>query len=250
MNLVRAEWLKLHSVLSNKVLLWCALGAGIGLSVLVAAVVPVDQITDQLGRPPDQSDLFALAIAGLNTAQLLVAIVGVQVMAQEFRYTGRLTFAAEPHRTRVMVAKVVTLVAVGALVGLVTVALSLLAGGGVLSWRGLDLAVGGGSFWRAAVGGVVLTALYALVGLALGALVRSSALAIVPLVVWVLLVEPILAALVPRLGQYTPFVAGGQLQQVTPEEPGLGPWLGGGVLLAITVALLAAATVLLVRRDV
>lgn len=250
MNLVRAEWIKLRSVTSAKVLLGLAVLLGIGFSVLVTLIIPASEMTDALGGPPTQSDLWGLATGGLNFGYLLIGVTGVLMSTQEFRFTARPTFAAEPRRPRVLVAKAVVAAVVGILLGALMTVGSVVLGGLILRARDLPLEFGAPGGSRVIVGSILLAGLFGLAGLGVGALLRASAAAIVVLVLWVVLVEPLLSGFLPKVGQYAPFVAGDQLRQLVPAEPGLGPLIGGLLLTGFVAVLLAAGTLLLVRRDV
>lgn len=245
-RLVRAEWLKLRTVVSNQVLLVIAAVGGIGLGVLVAVVIPVDEILESVPTP---SDLFSLSLAGLGVTYALVSVLGVQVITQEFRFTGRATFAAEPRRLRVLLAKMVTLVVAGVVIGAAVVGVSLVGNGAILDARGIDVGFGFDGFWRATVGAVVLVALNGLVGFGFGAIVRSPAVAITTLVVWNLIVEPVVTAIVPEVGQWLPFQAGGQLALPEPTDPGVGPVVGGLLFTGVALALVVVGGWLTVRRD-
>jgi hypothetical protein len=79
--------------------------------------------------------------------------------------------------------------------------------------------------------------------------VRSPVAAVTIFVVWVLVVEGIVYALVPTVGQFAPFQAGAQLSSIDPVDPGLGPVWGGLLLAGFAVALVAAGAMLVERRD-
>jgi ABC-type transport system involved in multi-copper enzyme maturation permease subunit len=245
MNLLRSEWIKLWSVRSHQVMLGVAIATAVGFAVLVAAVIPNDP--EQLG--PD-FDPFTLALAGAGIATLLVGAVGVLLISGEIRHgTTRVTFAAEPHRTRVLAAKGVVAFVAGLLVGLVAVPGSLAAGLGILSARGFDVSVGGFDFWRAAIGAVVLFGLNALVGLGLGTILKSSAAAIVVFAITNVLVEPIVQLLIGRWARFLPFRAGSEVVNPNPVDPGLGWPLGLAYFCGLILVLLAAGAWLLNRRD-
>jgi ABC-2 type transport system permease protein len=243
-TLVRAEWLKLRTVVGNVVLLVLSVVLPIGFSVLI----PLILIKDNLGDVT-RNDLFGLALAGLSIAQALVGVIGVQLITQEFRFTLRPTFSAEPRRQRVMAAKAITITAGGMVIGAIAVPTGLLIGGSLLKARDFPFEYGGPGFWRATIGAVVVTAIYGLIGLGLGAVLRSPAAAITLYVVWVMLVEGIVYAVVPKVGQYAPFQAGAQLSSIEPIEPGLGALWGGLLFAAFAIVLVVTGTVLVTRND-
>lgn len=253
-TLVRAEWLKLRTVAGNIVLLILAVALPIGFSILIPLILRKDQLGDVTatggaGGPLVRNDLFGLALAGLGITQALVGVIGVQIITQEFRFTVRPTFSAEPRRRRVMAAKAITITAVGLIIGAIAVSAGLLIGGSLLEARGFPFEYGGPGFWRASIGAVIITAIYGLVGLGLGAVLRSPAAAITIYVVWVMAIEGIVYAVVPKVGQYLPFQAGSQLSSIEPVEPGLGPMWGGLLLAAFATVLAVTGAVLVSRRN-
>jgi hypothetical protein len=241
---VRAEWLKLRTVVGNVVLLILAVALPIAFSVLIPLILRKDQLGDVT-----RNDLFGFALAGLSIAQALVGVIGVQLITQEFRFTLRPTFSAEPRRPRVMAAKAGTITAVGLVIGAIAVPVGLLIGGSLLQARDFPFEYGGPGFWRGTIGAVLVTAIFGLIGLGLGAVLRNPAAAITLYVVWVLLVEGIVYAVVPTVGQYLPFQAGSQLSSIEPIEPGLGALWGGLLFAAFATVLVVAGTVLVTRRD-
>jgi ABC-2 type transport system permease protein len=243
-TLVRAEWLKLRTVVGNVVLLFLAVALPIGFSILIPLILRKDQLGDVT-----RNDLFGLALSGLSIAQALVGVIGVQVITQEFRFTLRPTFSAEPRRPRVMAAKAVTITVIGLVIGAVAVPMGLLIGGSLLKARDFPFEYGGPGFWRATIGAVAVTAIYGLIGLGLGAILRNPAAAITLFVVWVLVVEGIVYAIVPEVGQFAPFQAGAQLSSIEPPDPGLGPLWGGLLFAAFATVLAVAGTVLVTKRD-
>lgn len=243
-TLVRAEWLKLRTVVGNIVLLALSVALPIGFSILIPLILRKDQLGDVT-----RNDLFSLALSGLSIAQALVGVIGVQLITQEFRFTLRPTFSAEPRRQRVMAAKAITITVVGLAIGAIAVPTGLLIGGSLLEARDFPFEFGGPGFWRAAIGAVVITAIYGLIGLGLGAVLRSPAAAITLYVVWVMLIEGIVYAVVPKVGQYAPFQAGSQLSSIEPIEPGLGALWGGVLFAAFATVVVATGTVLVTRRD-
>jgi hypothetical protein len=101
--------------------------------------------------------------------------------------------------------------------------------------------------------GLYLSAIGAF-GLALGALLRNTAAGIATLT-GVLFVVPTIVLVLPErwadaIGPYLPGDAGMRIIGVAPDPDALAPWAGFGVLCAYVVVTLAAAAVLLVRRDV
>jgi ABC-2 type transport system permease protein len=243
---IRGEWLKLRTTRSNLVLLVLAAGVPVLLTLLVTASVPADT----LAHDTTANDRFGLTVAGVGIAQTLVAVLGVLMIGAEYRHnTIRVTFAAVPVRRRVHASKIVLMAAVGTAIGAVTVLSSYLVGAAVLGARGHGVALSDEGVTRALLGAVLLAALYGLVGLGLGTMVRATAAAITAVVVWPVVIESLVAGFLPDIGKFLPFTAGGALVQAVPSEDLLSPWAGGTIFALFAAALLLAGGVMLDRRD-
>jgi ABC-2 type transport system permease protein len=246
---LRSEWRKLAGTRSLVVLVVLALAAAVGLAILVTLVVPTDQLRrDELADPVRRSQLL---MGGMGIARFLLGSLGVLIIGQEFRSnTIRVTFAAEPRRGRVLAAKAVLVGAVGAVVSAAGVALAAVAGGAILSAKGVGVPLTDATVLRSFVGWGAVSAVYGLGGLALGALLRQPVGGIVALVVWRLLVESILAAVFPDVGGWLPFTAGDRVAAVVPDDAAGPPgWWGFAYLCVVLAVVGAVGTALIRRRD-
>jgi hypothetical protein len=121
---------------------------------------------------------------------------------------------------------------------------------------GAQLSLGSAATWRV-IGAVTLYAvLAAVLGVAVGALVRVAAGAVALLLLWPLLVEPILGnmpSVGTEVGPYLPFANMFDFLRVAWLFPTYQlPWGPAGSLLyftAVVAALFAAAVVVVSRRD-
>jgi ABC-2 type transport system permease protein len=228
------------------VLLFIAVVVGIGFGVLSVAVIPTNraELVDTVNART------ALVLAGMGTASILLAVLGVLVITQEYRTgTIRVSFAAEPRRVVVVVAKAIVVGVTAVVVAIPTVAIVSVLGILILHLRNLPLDLGASGVVRALIGSVLVAGLSALTGLGIGAIVKHQVLAIVAIVIWALLVEGIVAAAAPSVGKYLPFQAGGALAVPQPAHDRLSPWVGGLELLFVVLVLLAIGALLVRRRD-
>ncbi|MFJ4712994.1 ABC transporter permease subunit [Streptomyces sp. NPDC088785] len=207
-------------------------------------------------------DLVAQALeSGTRLAALAVIALGVLFVTSEYRTgTVRTTFTASPRRGRVLAAKAVVLGAAVFAVALpATVAAFLLArpyqrANGFRPPLFTTPSLTDPASVRAVVGSAAFLALIAVLGLGVGALLRRTVPAIVLMFVAVV-VLPIVASTTSItfgdvVGSATP-AAGLAIQQTRRliDDP-TTPWAGFGVLCLYVVAVLAAARLRLVRRDV
>ena len=242
---LQSEWIKLRTARSNLVLLILAATVPVALTLLLTLTIPKTDL--------DESDLFGLLLAGAHVGYILLGVLGVLVIGQEYRHnTIRVTFTADPKRSRVMVAKAIVVAATGLFIGAGTTLLSYVLGNAVLTSRGLDIKLDGGTQTRALAGSILLFALYGLVGLGFGSIIRATAGAITLLVVWPVIVEPIVGGIFPKVGRWLPFLAGERLTSTTSSvdvTDALSPRAGGLVLVAFALVVLVIGTVLVMRRD-
>lgn len=151
--------------------------------------------TEESRRSTLDYQLGLVEAAGI--AGLLGLILGITVVTTEFRHgTITPTFLAAPVRERVLAAKA----AAASLVAVLFFLLALAVIGAVaLVWFsvvGADLQAGSGELWER-IGRTLLGAvLWALMGIAVGALVHAQVAALVGTLIWIFVGEPLLGALI------------------------------------------------------
>ncbi len=250
---LQSEWTKLRTLRSTWTTLATAVLLMVGVAVLVSSVV-VSQwdTTDPLSRALFEP--LSVALAGTTFAAIAIAAFGVLTITGEYA-TGAIrgSLLAVPRRTPVLLAKAVLLAVVTYVSMLIATLASFAASTAILSGKGLDASLGDPGVLRVLLGTPAYLAVVALLGLGIGAILRSTPAGITSLI-GVLLVLPPLAGLLPgKIGEtashWLPSAAGQQVTLVTPDPGGLAPWLGLGVMAAYAVVLLAAAAVMLRRRD-
>ncbi|HEY5114087.1 MAG TPA: ABC transporter permease, partial [Nakamurella sp.] len=177
-RVVRSEWIKLRSVRSWTVMALAAAVLMIAFGALAASVASgaVTQTGPRPGGGPFAStDPTAISLAGVTLAQLIVGVLGVLFISNEYANGMiRSTFAAVPRRLPVLWAK--ALVLFGVLAGLMVVATlaSFLVGQAILG-DGKNTTLAADGVLRAVLGaGLYLTGIGVL-GIAVGALMRNTA---------------------------------------------------------------------------
>jgi ABC-2 type transport system permease protein len=244
---LRSELLKQRSTRTNlTLLLWMValVVFGVGLHVLSFGV-------DALSRAANQMKIVGL---GTSIGALFAALLGAMSITGEFRTgTIRPTFLVTPRRTRVIAAKVIASIVAGVGIGLVAEASTASAEAAGLAARGIHIDLGGGDYAQLLAGGALGGALFAAIGVGVGAVVRNQVAAVVGLCIWLLLLEPLLLGDVPSAAKYAPEASAaglaGAIQSQSADNlvaPGLG-----AVLLAVYAALAGlAGSVIITRRDV
>jgi ABC-2 type transport system permease protein len=234
-NLIRAEFLKLRTTR----VFWIYVAAAlVFVPVSVALAITTGPQIGPLGSSAGVRNVMSAASAG----GLLVLLVGISMMAGEFRHnTATTTFLITPDSRRVVLAKL----AVGATVGAcIAVLASLLTVALALPWleaKNVDVSLFSGDVGFPLLGALIATTLAAVVGIGVGALLTNQTLAITLMIVWTTLVESLLVGFLPEVGRWLPTGASSALAGTATAEGGLLPFWGAAVVLAGYALVLAAA---------
>lgn len=243
--LVRAELLKLRTTRAwiGFTLVVVAL-AGIATAGTVGTAEDVDRSSGELSQ-----DIFS----GSLLAALVAFLVGIVSVTAEWRHgTVTRTFLVAPRRGLVLVAKLLSIAVVALTLLAVALAVVLAIALPWLAAKDASLVVDGEQA-EYLVRLVLVTMLWGALGVGVGAAVQSQTPALVGAVVWILLVEALLTALLglidlETVGEYLP---GQSLSSFDgSEDGGLSPWPAGAVALAWVVAFGLLGHLRMSRRDV
>ncbi|MBD0691779.1 ABC transporter permease [Streptomyces sp. CBMA123] len=254
-RVLRSEWAKLWSLRST----WITLGLALLFLVafgLIAAFQFKSRITS--GRPMDRdfadASALSLSLFGTNFAQLALGVLGVLVAAGEYS-TGmiRSTLAAVPRRLPVLWAKAAVYGLIALVLGTIGVFVTFSADSGILSGTRAAMTLSDTGVVRGLFGAGLYLALVGVIGVALGALLRSVAGGIAVLVASLMLI-PGLTSLLPtswqsHISPYLPSHAGEAMFALHHDSTTLSPTAGLLVFLGWTVLALAGAAVRLKRTD-
>jgi len=248
-SVTKAEWIKLRSVRVNVIGLLVAAIALVLVGVIFSALAPKD-----MGPGGTTTDSVSLAFGGISISQLIVGVLAAQFVGSEYA-SGliRTMFGAVPRRTRVLRAKAIVLGGATWLVMTLGAFGVFFAGSAVYSGHFPSFAIGDPGVVRAVLSVGFYGACVALLGIAVGFLLRSTA-AVIGILIGLLMVAPLLVELVPGtagdiLIKILPSNAGQAMMSVTSGGTLPSPWLGFAILVAWVVGLLAVAAVTLRRRD-
>jgi ABC-2 type transport system permease protein len=247
--LVRSE---LRKLTTTRLWLWMlVLGLAMTGATTSAAIGFADPGPLSLQTAAGQRTVFAQA-----TATLVVSgILGIIAVTGEFTHqTATPTFLATPSRGRVVGAKLCTNAVVGLGYAAACTAVVLAVALPWLAAKDVEIVLSGTDLART-LGGVALeVALYAVLGVGLGCLMRNQIAAIVGFVVYIFVLGPILSGVdaTSEVAQYLPYQAGNALGRLTSsvDDAMLGQAAGGLVLLAWALAFAAVGTRVAVRRDI
>ena len=188
-RVIASELLKLRT---TRTFYGVTLGA-LGLVALITTAATAASSFD--AHDPRVTDV--LAIAGL--AQSFALVLGILAVATESRH-GTLTpsLLMVPDRVRLMLAKLAAHLGAGLALGAVSFASCAALTLGILHARGIDTHLDGGDIAAYVAGGTAATALFAALGVGLGAIVHNQVGAIVGALAYLFAIEPLIA-IVPGL---------------------------------------------------
>jgi len=249
-RLIAAEFQKLFT---TRLWLWLLL-ASMALTALytVLAIVFSDSPgnpTPPLSSAGGQQTLFS---TGSGAATPFVAVLAAIGLTGEFRHrTVSATFLATPVRSRALIAKLVTYFLVGAAYAVICIGVTTAIAVPWLPAKHIGIVAEGkvGTL----LGVVAAVAVFGLIGVGLGALLRDQIATVVALLVYLFSVEPIVTR-IPALHGWTKFLPGSaedSLVGVVQSNFDLLPqWQGGVLLVAYGLVLAAAGSMLTMRRDI
>ncbi|MDF3298852.1 ABC transporter permease [Streptomyces tropicalis] len=254
-RVLRSEWAKLWSLRST----WITLGLGllflVAFGLIASARFKSGIGSGRMDRDFARSTAVSLSLFGTNFAQLALGVLGVLITAGEYS-TGmiRSTLAAVPRRLPVLWSKALVYGLVVLVVGTLGAFTAFLFGSRIVAGTSAALTFSHPGVLRSLFGAGLYLALVAVIGTALGALLRSVAGGISVLVAALMLV-PGLVSLLPSSWQddispYLPSNAGQAVFSLTHDATTLSPAAGLLVFLGWTVLALAGAAYRLVRSDV
>ena len=243
-DLLAAEWLKLRTTR----LLHGMIPAAVGISF--AAVAGSVLATDRAEIPLDSTRGLRRVLPITGTGALMVLVIGILMSTSEYRHsTAADTFLTTPRRQRVVAAKLAVAAVVGLAVGIITSVACVGIAAVLYQAKGTAFPFDDSEVWLTLGGTLVYSTLFAMLGVAVGTLVRNQALAVAGALAWVAVVEHILVNLIPTVGKWLP-VAAGQAVLRTPLAGILSPAAGVVVLIAYTAVIAAAGIRFAVARDV
>ncbi len=248
-SVVRGEWIKLSSVRSNVAGLAAAPAGLLVLGLVFAAVGDSDS-----GPRGTAQDALSVSFGGVTLSQLIIAVVAANFVASEYA-SGLMSimFAAVGRRTRVLRAKAIVLGGTMCVVMTIGALAMCLAGNAVYSGDLPTYGLGDPGVLRAVLGLGLYGGCVALLGVAVGYLLRSTA-ASIGVLIGVLILGPLITGLLPGsfgsgLTKIMPSRAGDAIMSVSPPSDALSPWAALAVVAIWTVGSLALASLRLVKRD-
>jgi ABC-type transport system involved in multi-copper enzyme maturation permease subunit len=246
-HLIRSELLKQRSTRTSRLLLvWM-----VGVILLVVLLHVSSLSTEHLAGRDEQLKVVGW---GTGVGALFASLLGAMSITAEIRYgTIRPTFLTTPRRDRVIAAKLAAAALTGLAVGLLAEALTAALEAAGIATRDIHIQLTAGDYLQLLAGGAIAGALFAAIGLGVGAIVRQQVGAVVGLCVWLLLIETTLIGNIPAAGKFAPGAAAGAIAgaiQTQSASKLVAPGVGALLLLAYAAIAAATGAVLTNRRDV
>jgi hypothetical protein len=250
----RSEWTKFVTVRST---LW---SLAIGILLTLAFPIIFAAVTSShwgTMSPHERADRHPMdiALAGVNVAQLAIAVLGVLVITAEYS-TGmiRSTLLAVPKRLPVLWAKIGIYAAVAFALTLPAVIVSFYTSQAILDRHHiLQISISAPGVLRSIFGAALYVMGVGVFALALGSIIRNTAGGISAFV-GIFFVIPPLMNVFPlswnnAISKWLPSEAGRQLFALTRDPSRYAQWPSGAIFLGYIVLAIAIAAVLLRHRD-
>jgi ABC-2 type transport system permease protein len=240
---VRAELLKQRSAQTTLWLFLAMLGL-VGLAILLHVL---GASVDDLVSRKDQLRVFEV---GSRIGMLFAGLAGALACTTELRYgTIHPTFLVTPRRGPVVAAKILVSGLAGIVFGLVAECLMAALVSLALAARGIENQLDSGDYVQLLVGGTAAAALWAAIGLGVGAIVRNQVGTLVGLCAWLILIENLTISFVPDAGRLLPGSAGLAIAGA-PSGKLVAPAAGVLLLLLYSAVASVSGWLATIRRDV
>ena len=248
-NTIRSEWIKLRTVRMNFVLFIIGVAFPVIVSVLVSSLADINDLKI--------SDVAGLVTGSSVVTALLLGVVGAVSISGEFAHgTIRPTFAATPKRMRVLISKAVVIALFAAVAEALVVVFCFAVSSAIVSSRGANLSLNHQPEARAALIGIVVFAvIVSLLGFGIGMVIRNTPAAVAVLILWPLVVENIIMAILSAAGvnnphKFLPYISGfGLGNPDAPTSDTLSRVAGGLYFGAVTAVIAIAGAMITTRRD-
>ena len=250
----RSEWTKLYSLRSTRWALLATAVMTIAFGIIDSAVTvsrwatmsPVDKL---------KFNPLSTSLLGVSFGVLAIGVLGVLLICGEYT-TGmiRSTMTAVPKRLPVLWGKTGVYALVALIITIPAVLIAFFASQAILSGQHIQIAFSHSGVPLAVLGAAGYLTLVGLFAMGLGAILRNTAAGIASFAGIMFVIPPLIgilpSSIANSINPYLPSTAGGAMMQIGHHAHTLSPGAGAAVLAGYVAAVIAAAAVLLSRRDV
>ncbi|MDR3084393.1 MAG: ABC transporter permease subunit [Streptomyces sp.] len=196
---LQTEWVKLRTTNTLVALVAAMVGLALLAVLLHAIALPLQTLANVDGQ------LRVLVEGGETAGVIFGALLGAMSITGEVRHgTIRPTSLAIPQRGRVIAAKSVIAVIAALILGTIIASVAAATGTAAMMARGVSIHLTAGDYVHLIAGVGAGAALWAAIGLGIGAAVRSQVPALAGIFLWLLVVENLLIDSVPNVSRYMP----------------------------------------------
>lgn len=252
-SVTKSEWIKFRSVRSTLMGVIVTVVLTIGLGALITTALrghwnqmnPIAKLT---------FDPVSASLGGTLFAQFAVGVIGTLFITSEYSSGSiRTTLAAVPQRSRMVIGKLIVLVASLLVVAEVVCVATFLLGQAIFSGVVPTASLATSAVLRSVLFGGLYLTLLSVLGFALGLILRQSA-ASISTFASLLLILPIIVFLLPQSWQsatskFLPSTLGRAMMSTSAPADLFGAWTAAGILVIYVVVVLGVGVTLLVRRD-
>jgi hypothetical protein len=254
LGVFKSEWTKLYSLRSTRYALLATVLMTIGFGIIASAAT-VSRWGSMTAADKASFDPLSTSLLGVSFGVLSIGVLGVMLIAGEYT-TGmiRSTMTAVPKRLPVLWGKAGVYALVAFMLAIPSALIAFFAGQAILSGKHLQIAFSHPGVAGAVLGAAGYLTLVGLFAMGLAAILRNTAAGIATFA-GVMFVLPPLISILPSsiansIDPYLPSNAGQAMMQIGQHAHTLSPGAGLAVFAGYVVAVIAAAAVLLVKRDV
>ncbi len=186
---------------------WGLLFAAVFLAVIGVVTTPfvLDSAPAGIQIGVDTVDGVDAVYANAISGYVMAIIIGVMLMAGEYRHgTAVATFLTRPKREVVLFAKLGIAALVGSILMLISTWASILAGMAVLTVFEDAVSPSSDIFINLTLAAVVSGAVLGIIGVSIGALLKSQIMGIVFSLIYLFIIDPLLLVLFVEAGKYLP----------------------------------------------
>ena len=250
---LRVELMKMRTLRSTYLTLAVAISSLAAIGVIISWTTANDWL-HMRGRERLHFNPLDDSLAGFQLAQLAIGVLGVLIIASEYS-TGmiRASLAAVPRRLPMLWAKLGVFATVTFATMLPSSLFAFFVSQRLLSVRHIQTSWAVPGVARTVIGVALYLTVVALIGVALGAILRNVAGAIATLV-GVLLILPVIASALPqtwadRINKYLPSNAGQALMSFSSDSRQMSPWRGFALFCGYAAFAIVVAAFALRKRD-
>jgi ABC-2 type transport system permease protein len=250
----RSEWTKLYSLRSTRYALLATALLTIGFGI-IATAVEVSRWTSLSAADKASFDPLTQSLLGVRFGVLAIGVLGVLLITGEYT-TGmiRSTMTAVPKRLPILWGKTGVYALVALVITVPAAFIAFFAGQAILSGQHIQIAFSHAGVPGAVIGAAGYLTLVGLFAMGLGGILRSTAAGIATFAGIMYVVPPLISILPSSVANsidpYLPSNAGQAMMEIGHHAHTLSPGAGVAVFAGYVAAVIAAAAVLLVRRDV